>query len=245
MRNIIILGATSGISQAVAKELLADDVCFHLVARDAEKLKVVANDLVSRGCHSTKSYLLDFNSMSGHANLVDDILEGVDSIDLLFLCYGIMFSQQECEANSIKAIEQVTSNYTSAVSLLVLFSERMLEQQYGTIAVVTSVAGDRGRKSNFIYGSAKAGLATYLEGLRYKLHDKGINVLTIKPGFIDTPMTAEIKKGALWASTEQAAKYIVKGIAKRKSIIYVPPFWFFIMMIIKLIPSFIFRKLNF
>jgi len=245
MKNIVILGATSGISQAVAKQLLADDVSFHLVARNEQKLNIVANDLVSRGCHSAKCYVLDFNSIDAHPSLISSIFNGVDNIDTLFVSYGIMHSQQECETDVSKAVKQVNSNYTSTLSLLVLFSQRMETQSSGTIAVVSSVAGDRGRKSNFVYGSAKAGLTVFLEGLRYKLYSKGINVLTIKPGFIDSPMTADIKKGALWASTDQAANYIVKGIVKNKSVIYVPPFWFFIMAIIKLIPAFIFRKLNF
>lgn len=244
MKNIVILGATSGIAQAVAKEMLADDVVFHLVARNKEKLNIVVADLVARGCNRAESYLLDFNDMSRHAEVVKTISDAADVIDTLFVCFGIMHSQQDCEANVAKAVEQLNSNYTHAVSLLVLFSQSMAKQSSGSIAVVSSVAGDRGRKSNYIYGSAKAGLSIFLEGLRYKLHGQGINVLTIKPGFVDSPMTADIDKGALWATTEQVAKHIVKAIRKKKSVIYVPPFWFFIMAIIKLIPAFIFRKLN-
>lgn len=244
MKNIIILGATSGISQAVAKELLADDVCFHLVARNKEKLDIVAADLLARGCDSTECYLLDFNDLSGHADTVKQISEKAGVIDTLFVCYGIMHTQADCETDVTQAIEQVNSNYVSTVSLLVLFARSMKEQNSGTIAVVSSVAGDRGRKSNYLYGSAKAGLSIFLEGLRYKLYEQGINVLTIKPGFVDSPMTADIKKGALWATTGQVAKHIVKGISKNRSVIYVPPFWFYIMVVIKLIPAFIFRKLN-
>ena len=245
MKNIIILGATSGISQAVSKNLISEDVCFHLVARNKEKLDVVAADLLARGCNSVQTYLLDFNELTQHDAIVKQITSNAPLIDILFVCFGVMHSQQDCENNVVNAIEQVHSNYASAISLLILFAQVMKNQTSGTIAVVTSVAGDRGRKSNYIYGSAKAGLSVYLEGLRYKLFESGINVLTIKPGFIDTPMTAEIEKNPLWASTEQAAKYIVKGIHKDKSVIYVPPFWFLIMAIIKRIPEFIFRKLNF
>lgn len=252
MKNIIILGATSAISQSVAKQLLAEDVCFHLVARNKDKLDIVANDLVARGCANAICYHLDFNDLSAHKQIVENISKNINVIDILFICYGIMYSQQDCEKDVLKAVEQVYSNYTTTVSLLVLFSQLMSQKNIdqgsrnnnGTIAVVSSVAGDRGRKSNYIYGSAKAGLTTFLEGLRYQLYDKGINVLTIKPGFVDSPMTADINKGALWASTDQVAKHIVKGIEKKKSVIYVPPFWFFIMTIIKMIPAFIFRKLN-
>jgi len=248
MKNIIIIGATSAISQSVAKQLLAEDVCFHLVARNKDKLDIVANDLLARGCSNAICYHLDFNDLNEHTAFVDMISKNVEIIDTLFICYGIMHSQQDCEVDVTKAIEQVNSNYVSTVSLLVLFSELMATQSRegngATIAVVSSVAGDRGRKSNFVYGSAKAGLTVFLEGLRYKLYTKGINVLTIKPGFVDSPMTADINKGALWVSTDRVAQYIVKGIEKKKSVIYIPTFWFFIMAIIKIIPTFIFRKLN-
>lgn len=252
MKNIIILGATSAISQAVAKQMLTEDVCFHLVARNKDKLDIVANDLIARGCSNVICYQLDFNDLNAHTQFVNTISENVNFIDILFICYGVMNSQHDCETDVVKSIEQLNSNFTSTVSLLVLFSQVMSRQCIGpdseqdsrTIAVVSSVAGDRGRKSNYIYGSAKSGLTTFLEGLRYKLYAKGINVLTIKPGLVDSPMTAGMDKGALWTSTDQVAKYIVKGIENKKSVIYVPPFWFFIMAIIKLIPAFIFRKLN-
>ncbi len=245
MKNIVIIGATSGISQAVAKQMLADDVCLHLVARDMEKLNIVASDFKSRGCGEVVCYQLDFNELQQHAAVVHDIVNKAGVIDTLFICYGLMHPQSECETNVEKALEQVKSNYTSVVSLLVLFSQLMQKQNAGTIAVVSSVAGDRGRKSNYIYGSAKAGLTIFLEGLRYQLYEHGIQVLTIKPGFVDSPMTAHLKKGALWVSTDLVAGYIVKAINKKKSVIYVPPFWFLIMTIIKIIPAFIFRKLNF
>ena len=244
MKNIVIAGATSAISQAVSKELISDEVCFHLLGRDLEKLNIVANDLMSRGAAKVICYEIDFSDIGKHTQVVDEVCKVVESIDILFVCYGIMHPQDECEQDVSKAIEQVNANYTSAISLLVIFSQVMSKQNSGTIAVVSSVAGDRGRKSNYIYGSAKAGLSTFLEGLRYKFSESGINVLTVKPGFVDSPMTSEIKKGFLWASPELVAKYIVKAMTKSKSVAYVPPFWFFIMLIIKMIPAFIFKKLN-
>jgi len=245
MKNIVIIGATSGISQSFSKQILETDVCLHLVARDTNKLDIVASDLKARGCGKIVCYQLDFNQLAEHAAIVQKIVDEAGKIDTLFVCYGIMHAQSDCEIDVLKAIEQVNSNYTSVVSLLILFSQVMQKQNTGTIAVVSSVAGDRGRKSNYIYGSAKAGLTTFLEGLRYKLYTHGINVITIKPGFVDSPMTAHLDKGIMWTSTDLVAKYIIKAINKKKSIIYVPPFWFIIMNIIKIIPAFIFRKLNF
>lgn len=110
--------------------------------------------------------------------------------------------------------------------------------------MISSVAGDRGRASNYLYGSAKAAVTTYLSGLGQRLHASGVNVLAIKPGFVDTPMTAAFKKGALWATPEQVANGILKAIGKRKSVAYLPGFWWAVMMIIKNIPEFIFRRIK-
>jgi len=117
-------------------------------------------------------------------------------------------------------------------------------QKSGTIAVITSVAGDRGRQSNYVYGSAKGMVSTFLQGLRNRLYRAGINILDIKPGFVDTPMTIDFKKGPLWVSPEKIAEGIVEAIDKQKTEVYLPWFWKFIMLIIKLIPESIFRKMK-
>ena len=140
--------------------------------------------------------------------------------------------------------DEINLNYLSVVSVLTGFSQVMVQQAAGTIAVISSVAGDRGRKSNYVYGSAKSGLSIFLQGLRNSLADKGVNVLTIKPGFVDTPMTTEFKKGLLWVKPDKIARDIVKAINRKKDIIYTPWFWRWIMLIIKLIPEKIFKKMN-
>jgi short-subunit dehydrogenase len=118
------------------------------------------------------------------------------------------------------------------------------KQKHGVITVISSVAGDRGRQSNYIYGSAKAGLSVYLDGLRNRLYSAGVAVVTIKPGFVDTPMTAHLKKGFLFASPEKVARDILRAIEKRKCVVYTPWFWRWIMFVIKSIPETIFRKLK-
>lgn len=243
--NIVILGATSAIAQSVARRYIANDVSFILVARNSEKLAVVKQDLISIGAKSVESYILDFDNIDKQKEFVQFLESKNYVIDLFFVAYGVLHEQPECEKNVIKAAELIYSNYNSVVLMLTMVSMLLEKNKKGCIAVITSVAGDRGRKSNFIYGSAKAGVTTFLEGLRYKLYDTGITVVTLKPGFIDTPMTRNCKKGLLWVSSDVAAKYIVKAIKNKKSIAYIPPFWFWIMLIIRIIPSFIFRKLNF
>ncbi len=243
--NIVILGATSAIAQSVARLYARADVNFILVARNKDKLDIVEKDLFSIGAASVESYVLDFDEQSKRLMFVDFLKEKKLKIDLLFVAYGVMFLQEQCEADVNKTLELISSNYNSVVALLTMISSLLVKNNSGCIAVITSVAGDRGRKSNFIYGSAKAGVTTYLEGLRYKLFESGVSVVTLKPGFIDTPMTKDLKKGLLWVSPEVAGKYIVKAIRHKKAVAYIPPFWFWIMLVIKNIPNFIFRKLNF
>jgi short-subunit dehydrogenase len=118
----------------------------------------------------------------------------------------------------------------------------MEAQQQGSIAVISSVAGDRGRASNYLYGSAKAAVSTFLSGMRQRLEKRGVNVLTVKPGFVDTPMTRDFKKSALWAKPEEVARGIVRAIDRRKAVVYLPWFWSIIMLIIKHVPEFMFKR---
>ncbi|VAW93661.1 Oxidoreductase, short-chain dehydrogenase/reductase family [hydrothermal vent metagenome] len=243
--NIVILGATSAIAQSVARRYAGPDVNFILVARNKEKLDIVEKDLISIGAASIDQYVLDFDEQHERIDFVDYLKSKDIKIDLVFLAYGVMYTQDECEKDVNKTLDLISSNYNSVVILLTMLSGLLIKNKSGCIAVITSVAGDRGRKSNFIYGSAKAGVTTYLEGLRYKLYEYGVSVITLKPGFIDTPMTKDCQKGLLWVSPDTAGKYIVKAIRNKKTVAYIPPFWFWIMLIIKNIPAFIFRKLNF
>jgi short-subunit dehydrogenase len=132
----------------------------------------------------------------------------------------------------------------SALSFLTLLANYFEKRGTGTLAAISSVAGDRGRQSNYIYGTTKAALSTFLQGLRNRLSSKNVHVLTIKPGFVDTPMTAHLKRGLLFATPEKVAQDIIRAIAGKKSVLYTPWFWRWIMLAIKMIPETIFRKLR-
>jgi short-subunit dehydrogenase len=136
------------------------------------------------------------------------------------------------------------TNGTSVIALLTLLANRFEAQGHGTLAVIGSVAGDRGRQSNYVYGTAKGMLAIFLQGLRNRLHRRGVNVLTIKPGFVDTPMTAGFEKGPLWASPEQVASRIIVAIDKGWDVVYAPAFWRLIMLVITTIPERVFKRLS-
>jgi len=129
------------------------------------------------------------------------------------------------------------------MSLLTHLANYFETQKAGTLAVISSVAGERGRQSNYVYGAAKGAVSIFLQGLRQRLDKSGVHVLTIKPGFVDTPMTKELKKGLLWADPQAVAKLIHKGVAAKKSIIYTPGYWALIMAVIKAIPERLFKKI--
>lgn len=130
------------------------------------------------------------------------------------------------------------------IALLTNIANRFEAQKKGTIAVISSVAGDRGRQSNYVYGSAKAMVTTFTSGLRQRLYKSGVSVITIKPGFVDTPMTADFKKGFLWASSGKIASIIFMACNKNSNVVYAPWFWEFIMMVIRLMPEFLFKRME-
>ncbi|MGZ3747414.1 MAG: SDR family NAD(P)-dependent oxidoreductase, partial [Pseudobdellovibrionaceae bacterium] len=138
----------------------------------------------------------------------------------------------------------LNSNFVSHVSLMEIIAQKMKQQKAGTIATLSSVAGDRGKQSNYVYGAAKAGKTTFAAGLRNRLYEFGVHVITIKLGFVDTPMTKDFKKGALWAQSTPVAKTIVQSIDQKRDIVYIPFFWKWIMHIIKSIPEAIFKRLK-
>ncbi|HLW74578.1 MAG TPA: SDR family NAD(P)-dependent oxidoreductase, partial [Gammaproteobacteria bacterium] len=152
--------------------------------------------------------------------------------------------QAACEASVALTLREFGTNGLSAIAFLTLLAQRMQPEGRGVIAAISSVAGDRGRQSNYIYGSAKAALSAYLSGLRQRLAKSGVAVVTIKPGFVDTPMTRDFKKGTLWASPQSVARGIVRAIDRRRSVVYLPWFWWGIMLVIKHIPEGIFKRIK-
>ena len=244
MANIVILGATSAIAEQVARLYALPENDLLLVARNLDGLTEIANDLNARGARQVESLQFDFSELDNIDAICSEVANRMKVIDILFVAYGTLPNQQACMVNNNLAIAEIKLNYLSVVSVLTNLSGVMAEQGSGTIAVISSVAGDRGRKSNYIYGSAKGGLSIYLQGLRNELSSKGVNVLTIKPGFVDTPMTVDFRKGLLWVKPQKIARDIYKAINAKKDIIYTPWFWRWIMWIIKLIPERIFKRMN-
>lgn len=244
MKNILIVGATSAIAQSTARLYAAKKAKFFLVARNEEKLTIVTNDLNTRGACDVENFVLDINDLEKHKAAISEALSFLGSIDLLLIAHGTLPNQDKCNSDTLYLLEEFHTNATSTMSFLQQISTQFVQQNKGSIAVITSVAGDRGRQSNYLYGAAKATISTYLSGLRNRLSKNNVQVLDIKPGFVDTPMTADIKKGALWAQPDDIAQGIERALTKGKDVVYLPFFWRYIMLIIRNIPEFIFKKLS-
>lgn len=244
MRNVVICGAASAIAISLARLMAARGDTFYLVARDGEKLATLAQDLKVRGATAVHTEVLDLSVNEHHSALLARAKDILGAIDVWFVAYGVLPNQEECE-QSVEAMIQVFQvNTLSVMSQLTVVANEMVQQAKGCIAVITSVAGDRGRKSNYVYGASKAAVDVFLGGLRNRVSAAGVHVLTIKPGFVDTPMTAALQKGPLFASAEAIGEGIMRAIDKRKEVVYLPWFWIPIMAIVRNIPEKIFKRLS-
>ncbi|QEP42189.1 SDR family oxidoreductase [Ectothiorhodospiraceae bacterium BW-2] len=243
MKKIVIVGATSAIATACAQLWAQRGDQLLLVGRNELKLKTIVDDLTVRGAVAT-ALALDATDPETPERLLAAAQQQFGQIDILFIAHGTLPNQQACRASIALTMQELETNALSVIRLLTPFANHFERQQRGTLAVITSVAGDRGRQSNYVYGSAKALVTTFLSGLRQRLSASGVSVITIKPGFVDTPMTAEFNKGPLWATPEQVARVIVAKCEGTGGEFYVPWFWWGIMAIIKSIPDRIFRRLS-
>lgn len=244
MNGALIIGATSAIAVAAARRFAADGTPLVLVARDGEKLETMAADLKVRGARTVETITLDVRQTDRLAEVVDAAFAVLPTIDLVLVAHGTLVDQEAAECDVATALEGIQVNFTSVVALLTLIAPRLQKAGRGTIAVIGSVAGDRGRRKNFVYGAAKGGLDVYLSGLRNSLASSGVRVVTIKPGFVDTPMTAHLPKNALFAAPETVGDGIYAAIRGGRDVVYLPWWWRPIMSVIKAIPEVVFKRLN-
>lgn len=244
MKKVLIIGATSSIAEQCARIWATRGYELYLVARNEEQVKSIASDLRIRGAAQVATYCIDITKKEQHVALLDAAENKMDGIDTVLIAHGTLSNQKSCEQSVDETMAEIKINALSTISLLTLIANRFEAKQEGTIAVISSVAGDRGRASNYVYGSAKAMVTAFMSGLRQRLYKSNVAVVNIKPGLVDTPMTAAFKKGLLWSKSDVVAKMTVKAIDKRKSEVYIPAFWWPVMTIIKVIPLNFFRKLS-
>jgi len=245
MRKVLIIGATSAIAEAAARIFAARGDALFLVARNAEHLRAVVADLNIRGAARADSATLDVADFAAHEAVIEKAERDLGGIEIALIAHGTLSDQAQCEQSVDVMRREFDVNALSTLALLTALAGRMEARRNGTLAVISSVAGDRGRQSNYVYGAAKAAVSTFLGGLRQRLAKSGVTVLTIKPGFVDTPMTAAIaNKGALWAQPDRVAAGIVQAIDRRRNIVYLPWFWRWIMLVIRHIPEPLFKRLK-
>lgn len=245
-KRIVIIGATSSIAEHCAR-LWVDNIAIYLtlVGRNSEKMERIAADLRVRSPQSFINIIeANFIDPSSIQQLVETIFsEG--AVNTVLIAHGSLPDQFYCQQDLIACHEALTVNGVSPVLFAEAFAGHMQRANQGTLAIISSVAGDRGRKSNYVYGSAKGLVTRYTQGLQHRLASTGVKVVLIKPGPTETPMTEHLKqRGVRLASVEDVAQSIVKGIARNNPVVYAPAKWLLIMMIIRHLPMFIFNKMD-
>lgn len=245
MKTILVIGATSGIGEKVVHELAEKNHHLLIAGRDMDKLHRIAKDVDIR--FQVKATPISFEALAfdTHEEFWKTCASIAPDIQGVVFCVGYLGDQTVAQDDFAEASNIIDTNYKSAVSILNIIANEFEQRKHGFICAISSVAGDRGRQSNYMYGSSKGALTIYLQGLRNRLASSNVNVLTVKPGFVNTKMTAGLLDDSpLVSEPEQIAKIIVKGIKRKRNVIYTPLFWCAIMLIIKLIPEPIFKKMK-
>ncbi len=243
MKRILITGATSAIAQEAGRLFAADGAALLLVGRNADKLAAVADDLRARGADKVESEVIDLLDLARCSRLIDEAVEKLGGLDALLVAQGTLPDQAVCEGNPVQALREFSLNAMGPITLLLRAATYFETQRGGCLAVITSIAGVRGRRRNYIYGSAKAAVSTFMEGLRGRMREAGVSVVDIRPGFVDTPMTAHLSKGPLFATASSVGERVYRAMIAGDSVVYTPWFWRWIALVIQLIPRAIFSKL--
>jgi short-subunit dehydrogenase len=245
-RKIVIIGATSTIAEHCARLWVAQpNTEIHLIGRNQPSLTLIAQDLKIRGPQNKIEIgTADFNDPDSITQTVDRLCNN-QVPDIVLIAHGTLPDQQNCQDDLVSAKEAMEINGLSPVLFAEGFANHMDKTNTGRLAIIGSVAGDRGRQSNYVYGAAKGLVTRYAQGLQHRFHRRGIKVSLIKPGPTDTKMTHALKvTGAKLADAKQVAAEIVKGIDQGKTVIYTPIKWMIIMLIIRSLPNFIFGKMR-
>lgn len=242
--RVLILGGTSAIALAMAQRYAQQGAQLFLVGRDEAKLAAASESLQAAGAAEVSCATQDLAELPALPATIDQAFEQFGGIDVAIIAHGLLPDQARCEESWQYSVDSMTINLLSPLVLLTHLGNRLAAVGAGQIIIIGSVAGDRGRKTNYVYGTAKGALERLAEGLRNRMHEHDVNVLLVKPGFVDTPMTATLDKNFLFAQPDKVAKSIEKAARKRRQIIYVPGFWRLIMLVIRSIPETVFKRMS-
>ena len=242
MPTVLILGASSDMAVAIAKKFASKGYAIQLAARQVHRLQPLQSDLTIRYQQSCDLYEFDALAFNTHAAFFDSL---PIKPDIAICVFGYLGENETARANWQESEKIIHTNYTGAVSILNVISNYFAARKQGAIVGISSVAGERGRQSNYIYGSAKAGFTAYLSGLRNRLFREGVHVVSVQPGFVYTRMTENLALPALLtAKPEAVGETVYKAVVRKQNVVYVKWFWRWIMLIIKSIPECMFKKLK-
>lgn len=246
MPKVLIIGASSAIAEEVCKLFATKDKAeLFLVARNEAKLKAIADDMKVRGASAVYGYNLDLMEINQHQALLDRVFADAGTIDYAIIAHGSLSNEQKTRDSIEYAMQELNLNLNSFVSLSLILANKFEKQKSGSLTIISSVAGDRGRQKLSVYGTAKAGLSYLGQALAQRLIKSNVHVLIVRPGIVDTPMTVDLPKGILAVKADKAGKDIYNAIKARKVLIYTPWFWRYIMLIIRLLPQTIFLRTKF
>lgn len=244
MTRVMVLGATSTIAQAICHELAAGGADLVLGARDETELDAIASDVELRHDVDAATFTFDALEVDEHADLMHEVLTVHAPLTGAIACLGTLGDPERTQHDPAAARRVIDVNLTGLVSLVTPIADHLAEHGEGFLGIVSSVAGDRGRQSNYVYGAAKAGVSTYAAGLRNRLFHEGVDVVTIKPGFVDTKMTYGQEDMFLVASPERVARATVRACRKGRSAVYVPWFWRPVLWMLRATPEWLFKRLT-
>ncbi len=245
MPNYVIIGATSVIAHETAKSLTQAGSNFFLVGRNNQKLAAVRDDLLARGAARVENCLVDPSDCSRHAEIIGAALRALNQWDAVLIAQGSLVDQHAGERDVQLLIEAFRVNTLSVLSLASLAANQLEAQRQGCLAVIASVAGDRGRRSNYIYGSSKAAVDIFLQGLRCRFSGTAVRILTIKLGFVKTPqLPAALMRHPLAAHPRGVGRAIARAMQSRDGVVYVPSYWRPIMWVVKVLPNALFNRLK-
>ncbi len=243
--NVLIVGATSAIAHETARRFATEGAALLLAGRTAAKLEAAAADLRARGAARVETAAFDAADFERHAALLDAVRAAFPGgLDYALVAYGTLPDQAVVASDPAAAAEAFRLNATSVIALLTRLGTLMEHQGRVHLAVISSVAGDRGLPSNYVYGAAKGAVSLFTGGLRARLAKKGVRVTTVKPGMVDTPMTAHLDKGPLFADPEDVGRRVHKAMKKGTDVVYVPGYWRGVMAVIRAIPERVFKRLE-
>ena len=246
VQSVLVLGGGSDIARATLRNLVTRRArTIVLAARDIDALSPTISELRSLGATTVEAVPFDAHDTAHHAALVDEVFERFGDIDLALLAFGVLGDQEVAERDAAAAVDIAATNYVGSISVAVPLAQRMREQGHGTIVALSSVAGERARKANFIYGSSKAGMDAFFQGLGDSLVGSGVHVMIVRPGFVHTKMTAGSDAAPLSTTPEAVAAAIVHGLERGRETVWVPPPLRYVMSALRHLPRPLFRKLPF